>query len=87
MKTCSEDKTFTIESERHERIIVKSCHCCGHSQADVKEVERCEKCFKSFLPLKYFEKIHDVHQNFSDLFSEADELSEMDLIKGLTVLW
>lgn len=69
------------------KLLYKQCHCCGYVHESEKEVERCLKCQKSFLPLKYFEKIHDHHQNFSELFSQVEELEEKDIIKGLIVLW
>jgi hypothetical protein len=78
-----------IESSGKEcaKKIIKQCHCCGHIHEETYEVERCHSCKKSFLPIKYFEKIHDHHQNYSDLFSRVEEIEEKDLIKGLIVLW
>ena len=70
-----------------EKILVKKCYCCGHINESAAEIQRCHQCKKSFLPLKYFQKIHDIHQNYSQLFSQASELEEDDLIKGLVVLW
>ena len=69
------------------KTLIKKCHCCGKMAESLKEIERCSTCQKSFLPLKYFEKIHDVHQQYADLFSHVEEIDEKDLIKGLLVLW
>ena len=85
MKKDEEKSLYTPQESK--KLLIKQCHCCGHLQEDIKELDRCSKCQKSYLPLKYFEKIHDVHQNYSELFSYADELEENDLIKGLIVLW
>jgi hypothetical protein len=76
-----------IEYTESKKLFIKQCHSCGKIEEHTKEIERCSYCSKSFLPLKYFEKIHDVHQQYSELFSSADEIEEKDLIKGLIVLW
>ena len=45
-------------------------------------------CGKSFLPLNYFDKIHDQEDyKFDDLFADSHELEDEDLIKGLYVIW
>jgi hypothetical protein len=45
-------------------------------------------CEKSFLPLRYFEKIHGrKNQQWASHFSSTEDLDEEDLIKGLFVLW
>jgi hypothetical protein len=69
------------------KSLIKLCHSCGHVHEAIAEIERCFQCKKSFLPAKYFEKIHDIHQSYQQLFSKADELDEKDLIKGLMILW
>lgn len=74
-------------SSQSEKSLVKLCHCCGHLHEAVVEVDRCIQCKKSFLPAKYFEKIHDLHQNYLQLFSKVEELDENDLIKGLMIIW
>ena len=79
--------TLTTETEKQQKTFIKVCHKCGMHHQSVVEIERCLQCQKSFLPLKYFQKIHDVHQNYSELFSTAEELEEKDLIKGLIVIW
>lgn len=76
-----------IDHSSDKKLLIKQCHCCGYVHECTHEIERCSECQKSFLPLKYFQKIHDHHQNYSDLFSSVDEIEESDLIKGLFVLW
>jgi rRNA maturation endonuclease Nob1 len=73
---------------RNLKLIIRRCHKCGQLTESEKEVEKCVKCGKSFLPLKYFEKVH-CHEadKYEDLFSESDELCEEDLVKGIFVLW
>lgn len=82
----SEEQIHSEYSES-KKLLIKQCHCCAHIQETAIELERCTQCQKSFLPLKYFEKIHDTYQNYTQLFSAAEELEEKDLIKGLIVLW
>lgn len=78
---------LTPFTNEHDKTLVKLCHCCGHLHDTSIEVDRCQLCKKSFLPAKYFEKIHDIHQNFQQLFSKTEDLEEKDLIKGLMVIW
>ena len=71
-----------------EKLLIRACHACFKINHAFEELERCAHCNKAFLPLRYFEKIHD----FKDLkwekhFSTADDMEEEDLIKGLFVLW
>ena len=70
------------------RVLIKKCHVCGQMIEAHTEQEKCVCCGKSFLPLNYFEKIHD-HQDstFSELYAESHELHEEDLIVGLYVIW
>ena len=82
----TEEQTYSEHSES-KKLLIKQCHCCSHIQETATELARCSQCLKSFLPLKYFEKIHDTCQNYVELFSAAEELEEKDLIKGLIVLW
>ena len=70
------------------KVIVKKCHICGQVSESHKELEKCIKCKKSFLPSNYFHKVHAKNSyEFSKLFSSSEELHEEDLIKGLGVLW
>jgi hypothetical protein len=82
-------KTAVARSQSSTKII-KMCHVCTQVTESSTEVEKCVCCGKSFLPLNYFNKIHD-HQgqkyNFKDLYAESHELEESDLIIGLYVLW
>ncbi len=81
------EEPIHTDNQESKKLLIKQCHCCGHVQENTYELDRCSSCQKSYLPLKYFEKIHDIHNNFTELFSKADELDENDLIKGLLVLW
>ena len=87
----SEVFSMSLETE-HKKIsdktIIKKCHRCGFIMETNKEIAECPHCKKSFLPLNYFGKIHAKNSTeFKNLFADSDELSEEDLIKGLTVLW
>ena len=67
---------------------MRVCHRCMKLNESLQELERCAHCNKSFLPLRYFEKIHASNkQNWDGHFSSSDELDQVDLIKGLFVLW
>lgn len=85
-ENCNSFKPYSEESIQGKSFI-KQCHCCHFVHESAVEIERCQNCSKSFLPLRYFEKIHDVHQTYQQLFSTVDQLEEKDLIKGLSVLW
>jgi uncharacterized Fe-S cluster-containing MiaB family protein len=74
--------------ESNGKLLIKKCHICGHVMESAKEVQKCQNCKKSFLPVNYFSKVHSKSQNdFSQLFASGHEIHEEDLIKGLTVLW
>ena len=71
-----------------DKVIIKKCHVCGQVSETTAEIERCIKCNKAFLPLKYFMKVHEQEDSkLKDLFASSDELDEKDLIKGIYVLW
>ena len=71
-----------------QKVIIKKCHICGHLNCTSKEIEKCPKCGKSFLPSSYFTKIHCTSsREFKELFARADEISEEDLVKGIHVIW
>lgn len=72
---------------KQDKLICKVCHSCGHCNEAHTEMQRCEKCSKAFLPLNYFQKVHRKNDKFQELFADSDELEEVDLIKGLYVLW
>lgn len=69
------------------RLIVKKCHMCMAVNESEREIERCKRCGKSFLPLNYFGKVHDSTSQYASLFAEVDELHDDDLIKGIYVIW
>lgn len=70
------------------KLLIKKCHVCGQVTESTVEQEKCVSCGKAFLPLNYFDKVHD-HQDveYKDLFAKSHELHEEELIKGLYVLW
>ena len=78
----------TKDAIKRSKTIFKRCHCCGKVNESKKEPTRCTKCHKPFLPSNYFGKIHAKNtQEFNELFSSSDQLSDADLIVGVTVLW
>lgn len=74
-------------SRSREKSLIRKCHKCGQLTEAPREQESCSCCGKSFLPLKYFEKVHDHNGEFKELFSSGDELEEEDLVQGIYVLW
>jgi hypothetical protein len=71
-----------------EKTLIRACHSCLKVNESIKELERCSHCNKSFLPLRYFDKIHqDKEAKWENHFSYTEQLEEEDLIKGLFVLW
>lgn len=71
-----------------EKLLIRACHSCLKINESNVELARCVHCNKSFLPLRYFEKIHrDKQVAFKDHFSSTEHIEEEDLIKGLFVLW
>jgi hypothetical protein len=69
------------------KLLFKKCHQCGHLMELEREIEKCTKCQKAFLPSNYFEKIHDQSIRYKDLFASSCEINDQDIIKGLTALW
>jgi hypothetical protein len=77
-----------VQAPSQEKLLIRACHSCNKLTESYCEVERCSHCNKAFLPLHYFEKIHQFKdENWKKHFSSSDELEEEDLIKGLFVLW
>ena len=67
---------------------MRVCHACLKLNESDRELERCMHCNKSFLPLRYFEKVHQQKdQKFDQYFAHTDQIEDEDLIKGLFVLW
>jgi RNA polymerase subunit RPABC4/transcription elongation factor Spt4 len=72
----------------HQTTFIKCCHHCNTLMETHKEPERCSSCKRPFLPLNYFSKVHAKNsEEFKELFCDAADLTEKDLIKGLTVIW
>lgn len=77
-----------LEKSSKEKNLIRLCHSCVKTCESTHELERCTHCGKSFLPLRYFEKIHaKKNKDWSSHFSASQDLEEEDLIKGLFVLW
>jgi hypothetical protein len=78
----------TLSLTNKEKLLIRVCHSCQKLNETLFEAERCSHCDKAFLPLRYFEKIHqDKNEKWENHFSAAEQLDEEDLIKGLYVLW
>lgn len=78
----------TLQPKTKEKLLIRVCHSCLKLNESHRELERCLHCNKSFLPLRYFDKIHqDKGSKFENHFSLSDQLEDEDLIKGLFVLW
>lgn len=77
-----------INKTKKEKLLIRACHTCLKINESNKELERCMHCNKSFLPLRYFDKIHgDKELKWENHFYPTDLIEEEDLIKGLFVLW
>ena len=77
-----------LHKRKFQKSIIRQCHRCLQVSESPKELEKCPKCHKAFLPLNYFEKIQgDQKSKFEDLFADGSELEERELIRGLFVLW
>jgi hypothetical protein len=71
-----------------EKTLIRACHSCLKVNESYQELERCAHCNKAFLPLRYFDKIHNnKDMKWDQHFSFSEHLEEEDLIKGLFVLW
>jgi hypothetical protein len=78
----------TLNTEGTRKQVIKKCHVCGCLNESNREVEKCSSCQKPFLPMNYFGKVHAKNSaEFKQLFANASELHEEDMIKGLTVIW
>ena len=70
------------------QLFIKKCHVCGKVMESNQEIKRCTCCNKSFLPLRYFQKLEQSSTSeFEDMFSFSDDLHPEDLIIGINVLW
>jgi hypothetical protein len=77
-----------VEKKSKEKLLIRTCHSCLKINESEKELERCTHCNKSFLPLRYFDKIHhEKETKWENYFYPTDLIEEEDLIKGLFVLW
>ena len=72
----------------HRKLLVRMCHKCGHANESYKELERCQKCSKAFLPLMYATSGDaKTTKEYKNLFQESAEVDPEDVIKGLAVVW
>jgi len=78
---------INVKNNSENRLLIRYCHVCLGINESYRELTKCDKCQKSFLPLHYFTKIHDQTTKYDDLFCESNELNEEDLVKGIFVLW
>ena len=79
---------ISVGTTKQTSKMIKKCHVCGHVMESRREIEKCEGCKKPFLPMNYFGKVHAKNsEEFKNLFVNASDLHEEDMIKGLTVLW
>ena len=69
------------------KMLIRKCHKCDQIVEAPKEQEACLCCGKSFLPLNYFEKIHDHSGKIAELYADSTEIDEGDLVKGIFALW
>lgn len=70
------------------QTLIRMCHMCLKLNEAASEIEKCHHCHKSFLPLRYFDKIHAKSQgNWSSHFDSIDDIDSKDLICGLFVMW
>lgn len=70
------------------QTLIRVCHMCLKLNEGDGEIEKCAHCHKSFLPLRYFEKVHaQSKRNWTSHFSSIEDIDDKDLIKGLFVMW
>ncbi|HLT22200.1 MAG TPA: hypothetical protein VKZ84_02115 [Bacteriovoracaceae bacterium] len=70
------------------KTLIRACHMCFKLNEATSEIEKCQHCHKSFLPLRYFDKIHaKSKENWSSHFNSIDDIDSKDLIQGLFVVW
>jgi hypothetical protein len=78
----------SLKKINDDKLLMRVCHRCLKINESTQELERCTHCNKAFLPLRYFEKVHeDKDQKWEKYFSTTEHIEEEDLIKGLFVLW
>lgn len=71
-----------------DKLVIRKCHQCGHLNSGHSEPQKCNSCKKSFLPSNYFSKVHaQSPSEYNELFAAGHELTEEDIVKGITVLW
>ena len=77
-----------LQPKTKEKTLIRACHSCLKVNESHRELERCLHCNKSFLPLRYFDKVHaQKDAKWENHFEFSDHLEDEDLIKGLFVLW
>lgn len=78
-----------IKLYKRPESLIRVCHICLKLNESPNEIEKCAHCQKSFLPLRYFDKIHSQasKSNWSSHFSSIEDIDDKDLILGLFVKW
>jgi len=76
-------------TQKEIQTLIKKCHMCGEIIEGSQEPQKCPHCNKNFLPLNYFDKVHEIQNpnDYKGLFEMCQNLHPDDLIKGLLVLW
>ncbi len=71
--------------------VLRLCHVCNYINEAEKEVIRCGKCSKAFLPMTSLEKIILATAQAQTLASNDRNVEELSmnymLIQGLMVIW
>lgn len=77
-----------LKISKRPQSLIRLCHKCLKLNESTSEIEKCGHCQKSFLPLRYFDKIHARPKNeWSSHFSSIEDIDPKDLIQGLFVMW
>lgn len=79
---------FKGKNKHQTKLLIRSCHLCGHVNESECEIERCSKCRKHFLPFSYAGMQTPLNsQQYQAIFKDISDLGEEDVIKGIGVLW
>lgn len=82
----------TIKKRRAKKSkvnLIKLCHYCNKINESTRELQRCNHCTKSFMPLNYLLQMKEQNSTkfFNELYNECKDLNDEDLIKGLYLIW
>ncbi len=70
----------------NEHTYFRQCHVCGYVTEGKEEVQRCMRCKKGFLPLKYFERLYSNIQKNSKEGTPQLKVT-FNPLPGLLVFW